>query len=241
MRLCHGLLPILCASTLAAQQSSTAGAPDTSAFRRLELPTANAIAPAAGRPGPTTGSSGWTTSSARRSTRSAARCAARSGSPTPTIPPIPCGISGSSWTRTCSTARAGASRLFEQRSRVRHRRRGGRGQHPQGGRAGRRGVARTPGPARVHPAPYVVNGTVMRVDLARPLPPKGRQVARDRAGRFPSGPTATGWASRRSTAASSTRWRSGILAWRCTTTCGAGTPSSTSARASSTSSTAAST
>ena len=37
-----------------------------------------------------------------------ARCVARSGSRTPTIPPIPCGICGSSWTRTCSTARAGA-------------------------------------------------------------------------------------------------------------------------------------
>ena len=52
MRLCHGLLPILCASTLAAQQSSTAGAPDTSAFRRLELPTATPIRTGSGAPGP---------------------------------------------------------------------------------------------------------------------------------------------------------------------------------------------
>jgi hypothetical protein len=35
MRLCLRLLPGLFASTLAAQQSSTAGAPDTTAFRRL--------------------------------------------------------------------------------------------------------------------------------------------------------------------------------------------------------------
>ena len=52
MRLCHCLLLILCASTLAAQQSSTAGAPDTSAFRRLELPTANSIRTGSGAPGP---------------------------------------------------------------------------------------------------------------------------------------------------------------------------------------------
>ena len=39
MRLCLRLLPLFCASTLAAQQSSTAGAPDTTAFRRLDLPT----------------------------------------------------------------------------------------------------------------------------------------------------------------------------------------------------------
>jgi Peptidase family M1 domain len=40
-------------------------------------------------------------------------------------------------------------------------------------RAKRGAPARTAAPAR--PLPYTVNGTVMRVDLARPLPPKGTQ------------------------------------------------------------------
>src|SRR5918998_291258 len=56
MRLCVRLLPptlsLLSASALAAQQSSTAGAPDTSAFRRLELPAPNSIRTASGTPGP---------------------------------------------------------------------------------------------------------------------------------------------------------------------------------------------
>ena len=52
MRLCLRLLPLLSASALAAQQSSTAGAPDTSAFRRLELPTPNSIRTGSGTPGP---------------------------------------------------------------------------------------------------------------------------------------------------------------------------------------------
>ena len=52
MRLLLRLLPVLCASALAAQQSSMAGAPDTSAFRRLELPTPNSIRTGSGTPGP---------------------------------------------------------------------------------------------------------------------------------------------------------------------------------------------
>src|SRR5262245_36762582 len=52
MRLCLGLLPALFASSLAAQQSSTAGAPDTTAFRRLELPPPNSIRSGSGAPGP---------------------------------------------------------------------------------------------------------------------------------------------------------------------------------------------
>ena len=52
MRLCLRLLPVFCASTLAAQQSSTAGAPDTTAFRRLELPAANSIRTGSGAPDP---------------------------------------------------------------------------------------------------------------------------------------------------------------------------------------------
>ncbi len=46
------LLPLLLASPLSAQQSALAGAPDTSAFRRLELPPPNSIRSANGAPGP---------------------------------------------------------------------------------------------------------------------------------------------------------------------------------------------
>src|SRR5919106_2985141 len=52
MRLCFRLLPFLSASALAAQQPSAAGAPDTSAFRRLELPTPTSIRTGSGAPGP---------------------------------------------------------------------------------------------------------------------------------------------------------------------------------------------
>ena len=91
------------------------------------------------------------------------------------------------------------------------------------------------------PLTYVVNGTMMRIDLARPLPPKGKQLL-ELGWSFPFGrqqqPDGHRGHRRRPP---STRWPSGIRAWRSTTTCGAGTPSSTWGRASSTSSTAAST
>src|SRR2546428_339878 len=54
-----------------------------------------------------------------------------------------------------------------------------------------------------------------------------------------TGPTA--WGGSSSPVAGCTRWRSGTRGSRCTTTCAVGTPSNTSARASSTSSTAIST
>ena len=79
------------------------------------------------------------------------------------------------------------ARLFEKRSRFGTGGAEGGVTDPQGGRAGRRRGAGPPGPARVHPATILVNGTVMKVDLARPLPPKGRQVV-EIAWSFPFGP-----------------------------------------------------
>ena len=64
----------------------------------------------------------------------------------------------------------------------------------QGGRAGRGGRAR---PEAAAPAGRrcrtLVNGTVMRVDLARPLPPRASRCSNS-AGPSPSAPTAAGWA-----------------------------------------------
>ena len=96
-------------------------------------------------------------------------------------------------------------------------------------------------PGQRPPLPYSVNNTMMRVELPRPLPPKGRQLLAI-SWTFPFGPD---------------RNRMGIeavdgstifevaavvsSARRCTTMCAAGTPSSIWATASSTWSTAAST
>jgi hypothetical protein len=52
MRLIVRFLPLLFAASLAAQQPPAAGAPDTSAFRRLDLPTPNSIRTGSGMPGP---------------------------------------------------------------------------------------------------------------------------------------------------------------------------------------------
>ena len=51
MRHCLWFLPLLTASALSAQQASFAGAPDTSAFRRLELPAPNTVRTGSGAPG----------------------------------------------------------------------------------------------------------------------------------------------------------------------------------------------
>ena len=95
--------------------------------------------------------------------------------------------------------------------------------------------------AAAAPLAWLVNGTMMKVNLARPLPPKGRQVL-DISLVLPLWPQPQSDGSRGDRRRRwSTRWRSGIPASPCTTTSVAGTRSSTTARASSTWSTAAST
>ena len=116
----------------------------------------------------------------------------------------------------------------------------------QGGRAGAAATQAKPGvPARAAvPASaleYTVNGTEMRIDLARPLPPKGKQLL-ELAWSFPFGANSNRMGIEDIDGVDGLRGRAVVSrAWRCTTTCAAGTPSSTSARASSTWSTAAST
>ena len=186
MRLCHCLLPILCASTLAAQQSSTAGAPDTSAFRRLELPTANSIRTGSGAPGPDY----WqqrvdyviraTLDTVDRAVRGEERITYTNNSPD-TLRYL--------WLQldqNVFNSQSRGARLFEKRSRF------GTGGAEGGVRilkVGEPAVAASRGrPARPGSTlPHLVNGTVMKVDLARPLPPKGRQVV-EIAWSFPFGP-----------------------------------------------------
>jgi len=186
MRLCHCLLPVLWASTLAAQQSSTAGAPDTSAFRRLELPTANSIRTGSGAPGPDY----WqqrvdyviraTLDTVDRAVRGEERITYTNNSPD-TLRYL--------WLQldqNVFNSQSRGARLFEKRSRF------GTG-GAEGGvtilKVGEPAVAASRGrPARpgstLH---FLVNGTVMRVDLARPLPPEGRQIV-EIGWSFPFGP-----------------------------------------------------
>ena len=186
MRRCLRLLPICFASTLAAQQSSLAGAPDTSAFRRLELPAPNGFRSGSGAPGPEY----WqqrvdyviraTLDTAGRSLRGEERITYTNNSPD-TLRYL--------WLQldqNVFNSESRGARLFDPRSRfgtggaeggVRILKVG----EPAAAAAGRR-------PAREAGAlPYVVNGTVMKVDLARPLPPKGRQVL-EIGWSFPFGP-----------------------------------------------------
>jgi hypothetical protein len=186
MRPCLRLLPLFFGSTLAAQQSSTAGSPDTGAFRRLELPAPNAIRTGSGSPGPAY----WqqrvdyviraTLDTAARSLRGEERITYTNNSPD-TLRYL--------WLQLDQNAFNSQSRgakIVERRSRF------GTGgaeggvrilkvAEPAGSAA--RGRAAVPGAQLRH----LVNGTVMRVDLARPLAPKGKQLL-DISWSFPFGP-----------------------------------------------------
>jgi hypothetical protein len=186
MRLCFRFLPVLFASTLAAQQSSTAGAPDTTAFRRLELPAPTSIRAASGAPGPDY----WqqrvdyviraTLDTVGRSVRGEERIIYGNNSPD-TLRYL--------WLQldqNVFNSRSRGARLFEKRSRF------GTGGAEGGVRilkvvepavAASRGRAARPAST----LPYLVNGTVMKVDLARPLPPKGKQIL-EIGWSFPFGP-----------------------------------------------------
>ena len=186
MRTCLRLLPILLASTVAAQQTPAAGAPDTTVFRRLELPTPNAVRTGSGAPG----AEYWqqradyviraTLDTATRSLRGEERITYSNNSPD-TLRYL--------WLQVDQNAfnsQSRGSKIFEPRSRF-----------GTGGAEGGVRVLKVAQPAvaaaRGRPAapaaqlPYVVNGTMMRVDLARPLPPKAQQVL-DISWSFPFGP-----------------------------------------------------
>jgi hypothetical protein len=186
MRTCLRLLPILLASTAAAQQTPAAGAPDTTVFRRLELPTPNAVRTGSGAPG----AEYWqqradyviraTLDTATRSLRGEERITYSNNSPD-TLRYL--------WLQVDQNAfnsQSRGSKIFEPRSRF-----------GTGGAEGGVRVLKVAQPAvaaaRGRPAapaaqlPYVVNGTMMRVDLARPLPPKAQQVL-DISWSFPFGP-----------------------------------------------------
>ncbi len=186
MRLILRLFLFLSASALTAQQSTTAGAPDTSAFRRLELPAPSSIRTGSGMPGPDY----WqqrvdyviraTLDTSTRSLRGDERITYTNNSPD-TLRYL--------WLQldqNVFNSESRGSRLFDPRSRF------GTGGAEGGVRilkVGQPAIAAARGRA-ASPAVqlgYLVNGTVMRVDLARPLPPKAKQVL-EISWSFPFGP-----------------------------------------------------
>jgi hypothetical protein len=186
MRHCTGLLSLLLTSTLAAQQSSMAGAPDTSAFRRLELPSPTAMRTASGAPGPAY----WqqrvdyviraTLDTVGRTLRGEERITYTNNSPD-TLRYL--------WLQldqNVFNSQSRGSRIFEPRSRF------GTGGAEGGARILK--VAEPVAPAArgrsarpAAPLSYLVNGTVMKVVLARPLAPKAKQVL-EVSWSFPFGP-----------------------------------------------------
>ncbi len=123
-----------------------------------------------------TGSSASTTSSAPRSTPRRARSGARSGSRTPTTRPIRSAIVWLQLDQNLFNSDSRGFRRVRPGPPVRHQRRGGLPSRllkvAQPAVAAARGKPAVPAP----PLTYLVNGTMMRVDLARPLPPKGKQL-----------------------------------------------------------------
>jgi hypothetical protein len=182
--------PLLLALTtlpLAAQNPAGAGtgAPDTSAFRRLELPAPSALRTGSGAPGPAY----WqqrvdyviraSLDTVARSLRGEERVTYTNNSPD-TLRYL--------WLQldqNVFTPESRGHRVFEQRQRY--------GAGADGGvRLLRVGQPAVPA-ARGRPAApastlsYIVNGTLLRVNLARPLPPKGKQVL-EIGWSFPFGP-----------------------------------------------------
>ncbi|MBA3892276.1 MAG: M1 family metallopeptidase [Gemmatimonadales bacterium] len=186
MRLLLRLLPLFSASALSAQQTSTAGAPDTSVFRRLELPAPNSIRTGSGTPGPDY----WqqradyviraTLDTSARSLRGEARITYTNNSPD-TLRYI--------WLQLDQNvfhSQSRGTKIFDPRARF------GTGGAEGGVRilkiaqpavAAARGRAASPASQLSH----VVNGTVMKVDLAAPLAPRAKQEI-DVSWSFPFGP-----------------------------------------------------
>ena len=186
MRLLLRLLPLFSASALSAQQTSTAGAPDTSVFRRLELPAPNSIRTGSGTPGPDY----WqqradyviraTLDTSARSLRGEARITYTNNSPD-TLRYI--------WLQLDQNvfhSQSRGTKIFDPRARF-----GTRG--AEGGvrilKVAQPAVAAARGRAAIPASqlPHLVNGTVMKVDLAAPLAPRAKQVI-DVSWSFPFGP-----------------------------------------------------
>ncbi|MEP7226816.1 MAG: M1 family metallopeptidase [Gemmatimonadales bacterium] len=194
MRLVAALLICLPASSLAAQQADIGQSPDESTralgdvspFRRLDLPTPNTIRTGSGAPGPDY----WqqrvdyviraSLDTVGRRVTGEERITYTNNSPD-TLRYL--------WLQLDQNLFNGSSRgyrLFEQDSRF-----GTRG--AEGGVTLTR-VAQPSLPARkgraavpASPLKYLVNGTLMKVDLPRALPPRGQQVL-EIAWSFPFGP-----------------------------------------------------
>ena len=194
MRLLPGLLFGLSASSLAAQQPGGGQTPDDSArslgdvspFRRLDLPTPNRIRTGSGAPGPDY----WqqrvdyviraSLDTVAQRVTGEERITYSNNSPD-TLRYL--------WLQLDQNLFNSSSRgfrLFEQDSRF-----GTRG--AEGGvtltTVAQPGLPAVKGRAAVPPSTlkYFVNGTLMKVDLPRPLPPRGRQVL-DIGWSFPFGP-----------------------------------------------------
>ncbi|CAN5710443.1 M1 family metallopeptidase [soil metagenome] len=186
MRLLLRLLPLFSASALSAQQTSTAGAPDTSVFRRLELPAPNSIRTGSGTPGPDYLQQRADyiiramLDTSARSLRGEARITYTNNSPD-TLRYI--------WLQLDQNvfhSQSRGTKIFDPRARF------GTGGAEGGVRilkvaqpavAAARGRAASP----ASQLPHVVNGTVMKVDLAAPLAPRAKQVI-DVSWSFPFGP-----------------------------------------------------
>ena len=194
MRLVIGLVVFLLASPAAAQESTTVQAPDDSTrslgdvspFRPLDLPTPNAMRTGSGAPGPEY----WqqrvdyviraSLDTVAQTVTGEERITYTNNSPD-TLRYL--------WIQldqNLFNSRSRGSRLFDQDSRF-----GTRG--AEGGvtltKVAQPALPASQGRSRVPAArlQYLVNGTLMKVDLARPLPPRGRQVL-DIAWSFPFGP-----------------------------------------------------
>ena len=177
------LLLALAAAPLPAQERS--GTPDTSAFRRLELPTPTAFRTGSGAPG----SAYWqqrvdyviraSLDTATRSVRGEERITYSNNSPD-SLRYLWLHLDQNRF-----TPESRGHRVFSQRNRY--------GQGAEGGvrllKVAQPAVAASRGrpAAAAVPLPYTVNGTLLRIDLARPLPPKGKQLL-DIAWSFPFGP-----------------------------------------------------
>ncbi len=193
MRFLTGLL-ILAASPLVAQQPPIAQPPDDSTrslgdmspFRRLELPTPNTVRTGAGGPGP----GYWqqrvdyviraSLDTVAQTVTGDERVTYTNNSPD-TLLYLWIQLDQNLFTNTSR-----GSRLFDQDSRFGTRGADGgvtltRVSQPASPAAGGRAAAPA---ARLK---YLVNGTLMKVDLARPLAPRGRQVL-DIGWSFPFGP-----------------------------------------------------
>ena len=188
------LVLMVSASSLAAQQPAIQQPPedstrllgDVSSFRRLELPAPNTVRTASGAPGP-----GYWQQRVDYVIRAALDTVARmvTGEERITYTNNSPDTLRYLWLQldqNLFNSSSRGSRLFDQNSRF-----GTRG--AEGGVTLTR-VAQPPVPAaRGRPAvagarlDYLINGTLMKVNLTRPLPPRGRQVL-EIAWTFPFGP-----------------------------------------------------